>query len=250
MSDVSAPTQDTSERVLNPLWIISLFLGLAEVTVGVAATQSQGWIQGLLAIFSVVFPSAVAAVFFVILLTRPFVLYAPRDYPSPPSIEAYVTAVSSTPGRNLQGVEAAIRSAIEEVVVPRLPASTSEHREELIEAAVQAAQADLQRRSVEVDLSRIDRRWPVRLLSFPHDLTVSELLDAVFMELQDRISIYSYGREWLIQDSVTGRCYTGVGYTYREGGEPTPRDDRNLSQIGIDPGARLLAVPIGPGFRL
>jgi hypothetical protein len=34
------PISEAALRALNPLWIISLFLGLAQVTVGIAATQA------------------------------------------------------------------------------------------------------------------------------------------------------------------------------------------------------------------
>lgn len=77
-------------RVLNPLWIIALFLGLSETTVGIAAALSSGWVQGLLAVFAVAFPVLVSAVFFFILWQRPEVLYAPGDFPEHVSINTYV----------------------------------------------------------------------------------------------------------------------------------------------------------------
>ncbi|MEU9240174.1 hypothetical protein [Streptomyces sp. NPDC048385] len=53
--------------MLNPLWIISLFLGLSETTVGIAAALSNGWVQGALAVFAVTFPVLVSGAFFSIL---------------------------------------------------------------------------------------------------------------------------------------------------------------------------------------
>ncbi|MFH8386969.1 hypothetical protein ACH4E7_39660 [Kitasatospora sp. NPDC018058] len=239
----ASETSRGAERVLNPLWIISLFLGLAEVTVGVAATQAHGWIQGMLATFSVVFPSAVAAAFFGVLLTRPFVLYAPKDYPNAPSIEAYVTAVSSTAGRNLQNVEAAVRTAVEEVVVPRLPPAEREVSEALVEAAVRAARTDFQRRSVEVDISGIDPKGPVKVLTFPMEsMTVSKFLDAIYLAVQDELEAYSYGRQWLLHEPATGKTFTEIGTAWWKSQGFNPKDNRSLREIGIEEGTRLVAV--------
>jgi hypothetical protein len=247
--DTSEPAAEgASERVLNPLWIISLFLGLAEVTVGVAATQAQGWIQGMLAIFSVAFPSAVAVAFFRILLTRPFVLYAPRDYPNSPSIEAYVTAVSTAAGRNVENVEAAVRLAVEEVVVPRLPTADADRTQDLVEDAVRAAVGDFQRRSVQVDLSGIDPSMQVAVLTFPLDeVTVSHLLDTVYLTISDHVDAYAYERQWILVDAATGRPFRGIGSTSISSGGIPGEDSRNLRQIGVRPGSRLLAKRLLPG---
>ncbi|MEV5878324.1 hypothetical protein AB0L75_29695 [Streptomyces sp. NPDC052101] len=243
MAEANGPASEgTSGRVLNPLWIISLFLGLAEVTVGVAATQAEGWIQGMLAVFSVVFPSAVAVAFFRTLLTRPFVLYAPRDYPDAPSIEAYVTAVSSAAGRNLENVGSAVRLALEEVVVPRLPAADQERTEDLIEEAVQAAVGDFQRRSVEVDLSGIDPSMEVAVLTFPLDMvTVSHVLDTVYLTISDLVDAYTYGSQWILVDPTTGRRLTDIGSASLSPAGIPREDNRSLREIGVRPGSRLLA---------
>ncbi|MEV7025130.1 hypothetical protein [Kitasatospora sp. NPDC093558] len=225
---------------MNPLWIISLFLGLAEVTVGVAATQAQGWIQGIFAVFSVLFPSAVAIAFFRVLLTKPFVLYAPKDYSDPPSIEAYVSALSSTAIGNRGNVEAAVRAAVQEVVIPRLPPGSKPDADVVIEQAVRAAREDLESRSVTIDLSGIDPSLSGQLLEFPADaVTVSNLLDAIYLAIHDHVDAYTYGRQWVLGDPSTGRTLTDIG-TQAQGRNYTDR--RSLGQVGVGPGARLLAI--------
>ncbi|OIJ63698.1 hypothetical protein WN71_033345 [Streptomyces mangrovisoli] len=229
--------------MLNPLWIISLFLGLAEVTVGVAASQAHGWIQGMLAVFSVAFPSAVAVAFFRILLTRPFVLYAPKDYSDPPSIETYVAAISSSAGRSWENVETAVRTALTEVVVPRLPLEDRARPQALVEEAVRAARQDFQRRSVEIDLSGIEASIETKVLSFPVDsMTVSDLLDTIYVSIREYVDIESYGLEWVLRDAATGRIFTEVGRSWRRARRLDPNDARSLQEVGIDPGARLLAI--------
>ncbi|MGQ4512479.1 hypothetical protein [Streptomyces sp. DW26H14] len=232
-------------RVLNPLWIISLFLGLAEVTVGVAATRAEGWIQAMLAVFSVAFPSAVAVAFFRILLTRPVVLYAPGDYPDPPSIEAYVAAVSSA-GRSLENVEAAVRTALTEVVVPRLAAEDRERPQALVEEAIRAAREDFRRHLVEIDLTGIASDIEPRVLGFPADsMTVTQLLDTIYLTIAGHVDIYSYGRQWVLYDPAGNRALTGIGRLWRDAPGPESVDLRGLQEAGIEPGARLLAVRTG-----
>ncbi|GII67227.1 hypothetical protein Skr01_73120 [Sphaerisporangium krabiense] len=84
-------------RQPNPLWIISLFLGTAEVTMGVAASRASGWAQGLFAVFSIAFPVGVAAAFFAILWKKPYVLYAPRDFGGRANVGEFVAAMSALP---------------------------------------------------------------------------------------------------------------------------------------------------------
>ncbi|MFB6989529.1 hypothetical protein ACFCZT_38200 [Streptomyces sp. NPDC056230] len=233
-------------RVLNPLWIISLFLGLAEITVGVAATQAHGWIQGMLAVFSVVFPSAVALAFFHTLLTRPFVLYAPKDYPDPPSIEAYVTAVSSTTSRSLENVEAAVRTALAEVVIPRLPLGGPDEPQAVVEAAVRAARQDFQRHSVEIDVSGIEAGMTANTHTFPVDLvTVDQLLNSIYLTIADYVDAYSYGREWVLYDPATNRTIREIGSSWLRAKGLSPNDSRGLQEVGINPGSRLLAIRTG-----
>ncbi|MFF3072352.1 hypothetical protein [Kitasatospora sp. NPDC057936] len=227
----------SEERVLNPLWIISLFLGLAEITVGVAATQAQGWIQGVFALFSVLFPSAVAVGFFRILFSRPFVLYAPKDYPNPPSMEAYVAALSSAAVGNRENVDAAVRAAVEGVVIPRLPSGSGQDANIVIEQAVRAAREDLESHSVTVDLSGIDLGLSGQVLDFPADtVTVANLLDVTYLSIHDYVDAYTYGRQWVLRNPTTGQTFVEIG-TQDQG-----RDGRKLQEVGIRSGDRLLAV--------
>src|SRR5437763_11920522 len=95
-------------RVLNPLWIISLFLAIAEITIGAVATQVHSWVQGLFAIFATAFPTGVAAVFFTILWKKPYVLYAPRDFPRHLDALDYVKAMLWARSAKEEGTESAV----------------------------------------------------------------------------------------------------------------------------------------------
>src|SRR3954451_22299629 len=94
-----------SPRNLNPLWIISLFLGLSEVTSGVAATQVDGASRASFTLFAIIFPSGVAIAFFAILWRKPQVLYAPRDFPKHLDARAYVQAMQSAAATKQEAME-------------------------------------------------------------------------------------------------------------------------------------------------
>jgi hypothetical protein len=74
------PAGSSSGKRMTPLWIISLFVGLSETVLGVAATQITGNLQVALVWFVMLFPLGCAAAFFAILWFRPWVFYAPSEY--------------------------------------------------------------------------------------------------------------------------------------------------------------------------
>jgi hypothetical protein len=82
-------------RSLTPLWIISSFLSLSEVIVGVAAAKTDGGVQWLLVAFAVAFPVLVAAAFFLLLFFRPWMLYHPAEYGST-DVSTFVAALSGS----------------------------------------------------------------------------------------------------------------------------------------------------------
>src|SRR3954453_7337915 len=71
----------SKERRLTPLWIISIFVGLTETVLGVTvANVSNIGIQTALTAFVIAFPLLIAAAFFGILWSRPWVYYSPGEY--------------------------------------------------------------------------------------------------------------------------------------------------------------------------
>jgi len=67
-------------KVQNPLTIIALFAGIAEVAGTVVLLGLPLEIQRIFVWFTIGFPIAIVAAFFCILVTRPEVLYGPGDY--------------------------------------------------------------------------------------------------------------------------------------------------------------------------
>ncbi|MEW1641591.1 hypothetical protein [Streptomyces sp. NPDC091219] len=229
-------------KVLNPLWIISLFLTVSEVSVGAAATQTQGWLQALLVIYSVFFPTAVAATFFGILVKKPYVLYAPKDYSSNPSVNDFVSALNSSRVRGIENMEASIRQAMEEVV-PKIIDETFARpdREELVANAVRVAQADFLQRTIHVSFLALDVTLSDLVLPVSDDTPVQQVLDEVW-SAQGVVAAHSYGRDWVLFDADTKHQYRDMGSAYAQRNRIGLVDSRPISEVGIRPGARLVAA--------
>jgi hypothetical protein len=232
-------------KVLNPLWIISLFLTLSEVAVGAAATQTQGWLQALLVVYSVIFPTGVAATFFGILIKKPFVLYAPKDYSSNPSVNDFVSALNSSRSRGIENMEASIRLTIEEAVPKILDERLGQlDQAAIVEAAVQNARTDFLQRTLRISLSALDVTVPDLLLPVSEDTRVQEVLDEVW-STQGVVPAYSYGREWILLDAATKRQFRDIGSTWAQRNDAGLSDTRTLGEVGIRPGTQLIAARLG-----
>jgi hypothetical protein len=229
-------------RVLGPLWVISLFLGMSEVAVTIAITQAGGWIQALLAIFAVVFPTLVAAAFFYILWYDNKILYAPQDFAEGTTVTEYAEAMSRTARRSVNIVESALRGEFDRLGAQLAKLGATDAQRNEILASVGAA---ARRTVVTVDISMF-APWPGSI-DIPIDAasTVTELLDAVYFAISDRVENFSYRRTWLLRNDDTGHLYDRIGAHHARLHLRTNRDYRLLTEVGIEPGARLTVVPMG-----
>lgn len=76
----STAVTSATPKQLTPLWVISLFVSLTEVALGVAATKTAGGVQVALTAFVISFPVFVATAFFAVLWTKAYVFYPPSEY--------------------------------------------------------------------------------------------------------------------------------------------------------------------------
>lgn len=67
-------------KVSNPLTIIAIFAGLAEVAMTVTVGLLDGWNQTIFMWFAAAFPIGIAIGFFTVLIRKPALLYAPSDW--------------------------------------------------------------------------------------------------------------------------------------------------------------------------
>lgn len=64
--------------------------------------------------------------------------------------------------------------------------------------------------------------WEV---GYSPDMPVHEFLDDVYFGLRPHVPPYTYGKRWLLRDTTTRRCVTGVG--------EDPRDPRKAALVGL-----------------
>jgi hypothetical protein len=63
-----------------PLFIVTAFLAVTELVAGYVATQTWGFLQGVLVFFLVFFPVLVGGAFFLILWSRPHIFFPPSGH--------------------------------------------------------------------------------------------------------------------------------------------------------------------------
>lgn len=239
-------------RVLNPLWIISLFLGVSETTVGIAATQINGWIQGLLAVYATLFPLLVSGAFFAIVWKKPEVLYAPGDFPEHVPVPEFVHGMHRGAAGDLDLISSVLRDTLESVLPAVLTPEISEGDvETVVNKAVSTAQTDLESRAIRIDLRLIASDLGQIEWLINSSTTVSEMLDSLWSELRDHFPPFTYNAKWVLVDRQSLESFDEMGNRWAEA-HGLSRDGRLLSDVGINPGAELVAVrtaPDRPGWR-
>jgi hypothetical protein len=251
-------------RSMTPLWVIALFLSLTETVVGVGVIQTRGNIQLILTIFVVAFPALVALVFFAIIWRKPYHLYAPTDFGSM-DFAAYIEAMrGSHLGRDtlFQEISNAVAASLRsDQTVTEVMASLGKEARPEVKIGLEAALGRTANRTVErvrsVGFLAIDTRpllgvaGNVRYFPYSAEEEVSSLLDAIWLGLGEKADVpaFSYGSEWILRDSVSGRRFQDIGRRWARRTRGEAYDKRPLREVGIEPGMTLEAVPAVHGSR-
>jgi hypothetical protein len=235
----SAPKTITSSA--SPLGVLGLFIGLSEATAGAAAIGTDGASQLILAVFAVVFPLIVFAIFIWLLLVYPANLYPPDQYTAVTTVVDYVAALR----REGLASRAVVEQAIVEAVSAATEHNTGAAQPEIASSIARAVESAVDRGSVTVDRSLLlPGAEPVR---FPvsEDMAVQDLLDSIYFALRPSVKPFSYGESWwLTQEDGTG--FPAVGASWASKAFNRNRDERTLASVGIEPGATLKASPLLP----
>lgn len=244
-----------SPRIANPLATISIFLTFCEITAGIAATQTEGWVQAVLAVFSVSFPATIAVGLFVLLWKKPEVLYAPGDYSVETPIRDYVEAVrgATLPAavtRQAEAMEKIVASAVETTITKFRKDPTANNDIDARTLAREVADYEIRKSAIEVQLPIIassSRNGHLLLPIEDYETTVDEFLDTLYFAMQKLVPPYTYGQTWVLINEETGQSLTKVGASYVGNAGRRGKDNRLLSEVGIIPGrrfaVRLLAAP-------
>jgi len=233
-------------RVINPLWIISLFVGLSETTVGVAATQAVGWVQGLLAVTATVFPVLVSGAFFATIWLRPEVLYAPGDFPEHVPVPDFVHGLHRSGAASVDLVGSLLRETLESVLpavlAPQIPGGEVD---QVVGAVLAGAQNDLEARILRVDLNLVSAELGVLEVVVDNRLTADGLLDMIWAAMREKVYIraYTYGTDWVLIERSSLKAFDHMGSSWAEA-QGLDDDERQLEQVGIVPGTELAVVRV------
>jgi hypothetical protein len=240
------PRKERVERgPINPLWVIGLFVSLTQTAITIAATEASGWIQGLIAVFAVVFPSAVAGSFFAILWKRPYVFYAPGDFPRHIDVTTFVAAMRSVAQHkqeaNAIAVDAAIAAAAREALKEGNAADDSR-----IAAAVEAGRHEYSRNLITVHLNGIGVQESA-LIPWSDETTVRDFLDDVWTRLADFVEPFTYGTSWVLRDNRTAVDYFAqLAKDRNEQMRLYFGDTTSLRDVGLEQGTELTVHLLQP----
>lgn len=225
-------------KVLGPIWVISLFLGLSEVAATVGLTQASGWIQAMLALFAVLFPTLIAVAFFLILWFKNKVLYAPGDFTKDTRAGDFADAMDRVNRNSAAAIESTLNALATKLDMSLATGgATPGQRDEIRDLVRTAARESV----VTVDLSAFYRERHTMEVPFTENTTVTDLLDAVYFTIYGLVENYSYGKTWLLR-GANARLLDNIGRPYARRYLGTERDFRLLSEVGIEPGSTLTIV--------
>jgi hypothetical protein len=254
---MAAPTSKTvRNRMLTPLWVVSLFISLTEAVLGIAAAQTTGGVQIALTAFVIAFPILISIGFFLLLWYRPHHLYAPAEYGHQVNVSDYVQAMTQRQVPSQSELFDAIQKAVQSTItstntVTELSKVVSDEESAPVRERMTQALRTVADRTVEsiresgfltVDLRPLDGpSGPILELvpgSFEH---VGHFLDKLWFAMRPpgRPPAYTYGETWVLEDVESGRQLSRLW-----GSSERTIDRRSLQEAGIVPGMRLRAVPL------
>lgn len=193
-----------------PIWVIGGLLGFADAGLAYAAGVTDGAIQIAVLIFLGLYTCALAAMFFLILWKRPWVLYPPSEYDSTSAPE-YVAAMQGDPALaerlakevgNELSPDGALGQTLSDATSDLDPAQ----RQAVLDVAERTRKAVVDRirnAVVYVDPSPLkgegSGRWE---LAYDPEMPASRFADQVLWRLQP-FPPYAYGTNWALRDGAS-----------------------------------------------
>lgn len=255
-------TMDTKKvianRMLTPLWVISLFISLTEAVLGIAVTQTQDGIQIALTGFVIAFPLLSATGFFLLLWFKPHHMYAPTEYGQEVNVREYIDAITQRNALSDDELYDSIQNIVRDTVtsestidkiIDSISGESSERTPEQIEKVLNST-ADEAIESIRGSsfitvnptpiIGDFGLIWQISYSKYP---TASEFLNAVWNSLNEytKLPSFRYGRLWALRDINTGFIFKDAGSNWPLA-QGLDLDTRPLREIGITPGMHLEAI--------
>jgi hypothetical protein len=253
-------SDSVKNRMLTPLWVISLFISLAETVTGVAATQTSGGIQVALTVFVILFPILIAVGFFLLLWQKPHHLYAPAEYGKQVGVSEYIDAITRNQSANKDKLYETIQDSVQSnltspEMISEITKIVSKKNAQHIDTEITRILDNIANKTIAtirdesfltIDPTPIigDQNilWQMNYSQYNF---VYDFLDDVYLRLTNRIELptFTYGRVWALRDSKTGHVFKELGSNWA-GSKGGKSDIRTLEAVGFFPGMKLEATYI------
>jgi hypothetical protein len=234
MAPTSGLNTTEAPRQPSPLWIIALFIALSELTAAIAAVATDGTTRLIFAVFAVLFPLVVLAVFIWLLIKHPANLYSPSQYTDNVGVQGYAAALS----RQYRTTSLVYGQAVSEAIISAGGKGGPIDRGE----AVRTFERLVEDKSITVDRAAfVSDAEPAQIPVGP-ETTVDEFLDAVFFEITPSVRPFTYGISWGLA-TQDHKLLSKMGTRWAKG-KGLLRDERSLREVGLEPGGKLWAVDL------
>lgn len=254
MNKISS-TKISTPKTLNPLWIISIFLSLTEISLAYAVFNTSGTIQTIVLSFALVFPILVAIIFFIFLWFKPQNLYAPKDFQTD---EAFIEVMKEQREsqkeirkNDLDRIEDDFENMLKiniESFKEKSYENLDEKGKKLIDTIINSMNDTLlsqfkKSSFFKVDLSLITNK-DNDILSYPSITFINfqSLLDELFYFLEPYFPPYSYGSKWVLRDKKSGQKIENIRMIKKLQPGTSLRDSRSLNEAGVYPNIELEVI--------
>ncbi|MBJ7310508.1 hypothetical protein ACFOLJ_24265 [Rugamonas sp. CCM 8940] len=240
-------------NTFTPLGIIALFVGLSETIAGFAAIKTEGVVQLIFTVFSVIFPIGIAVAFFSVLWKRAQVFYPPKEFGANVDVRHYAEAMRHQAVGN-QELQTLVRNTIAETfgsqeaqnVIAEISTNKAAQSDTIVQQATMAlaqqAVGRLQSAVVTIDIRQF-RGESVAELVFPYDQNEEafSMLSAVYFHIDDYVPPFAYGKIWALKDEATGEVLVPDGVDWSDT-NALANSRVTVKEFGISPGMRLSAI--------
>lgn len=228
--------------VKNPLSVIAIFAGIAEISGASVLPFISPEKQWLYIWFLMTFPFALVFLFFATLNLNHKVLYAPSDYSSDESFLEGIR-VSRAARPEVSSLEETIEHNIESALSSALSKNEKDPNEK--ERVADAIKASIKKSSfITIDarpLTGNNRHiFELPFVAFP---SLNNLTDEIYFLIDKYVKPFEYGYSWVLRRSEDEQVIKNARMITRaEKGIPCP-DTRSLREVGIEPGMSLKVTP-------
>ncbi len=237
--------------ILTPLWVVSIFVSLTETMTGIGVIQTTGGVQISLTAFVILFPTAVASAFFLILWHRPYVLYSPGEYGHKGGVSEYVQAMQKKQAEGQRVINEINETFRNSLTSPELISEITKTVKEAGKNALEKELNDILRKAADQTAKSIEsifvtidstpllsRDGTVWQQAYNPNQSVDDFLDLLWYSIADHVRAFTYGDSWVLKDTHSGKVFHILGSKYAEKNK-LKYDKRSLSEVGIQAGHRL-----------